>query len=94
MLDSFTIEGGVPLRGEVTPSGNKNAALPLMCAPLYQRTDILHNMPEIHDITAKRNLMKVRGHFEELTPHTWKIQAKAGIRRSWSDALPEIRATS
>ncbi len=34
MLDSFTIEGGIPLRGEVTPSGNKNAALPLMCAPL------------------------------------------------------------
>lgn len=78
MLDSFTIEGGVPLRGEVTPSGNKNAALPLMCAPLL--TDepvILHNMPEINDITAMRKLIESLGvTFEELTPHTWKIQAK------------------
>ncbi|MHC1772090.1 MAG: UDP-N-acetylglucosamine 1-carboxyvinyltransferase [Flexilinea sp.] len=77
-MDSFTIEGGVPLRGEVTPSGNKNAALPLMCAPLL--TDepvILHNMPEIRDITAMRKLIESLGvTFEELTPHTWKIQAK------------------
>ena len=78
MLDSFTIEGGIPLRGEVTPSGNKNAALPLMCASLL--TDepvILHNMPEIRDIIAMRKLIESLGvTFEELTPHTWKIHAK------------------
>ena len=29
-MEEFVIEGGVPLRGEVIPSGNKNAALPLL----------------------------------------------------------------
>ena len=33
-MESFCIEGGIPLSGEVTPSGNKNAALPLLCAAI------------------------------------------------------------
>ena len=33
-MEEFVIEGGVPLNGEVTPSGNKNAALPLLAACL------------------------------------------------------------
>ena len=33
-MEKFVIEGGVPLNGEVTPAGNKNAALPLLAACL------------------------------------------------------------
>ena len=77
-MDSFRIEGGIPLRGEVTPSGNKNAALPLLCATLL--TDepvILHNVPMIRDVLAMRKLIESLGVvFEEVDPHTWKIQAK------------------
>lgn len=78
MQDTFTIEGGIPLRGEVTPSGNKNAALPLICAALL--TDepvILHNIPIIRDVIAMRTLIERLGvSFEEMDAHTWKIQAK------------------
>lgn len=78
MQDTFTIEGGFPLRGEVTPSGNKNAALPLICAALL--TDepvILHNIPIIRDVIAMRTLIERLGvSFEEMDAHTWKIQAK------------------
>ncbi len=31
-MEKFIINGGIPLSGEITPSGNKNAALPLMAA--------------------------------------------------------------
>jgi UDP-N-acetylglucosamine 1-carboxyvinyltransferase len=31
-VESFVIEGGVPLRGTVRPAGNKNAALPILAA--------------------------------------------------------------
>src|SRR3990172_6361537 len=34
VMEEFVIEGGHPLHGEVTPSGNKNAALPLLAACL------------------------------------------------------------
>ena len=77
-MDTFCIEGGIPLKGEVTPSGNKNAALPLLCATLL--TDepvILHNIPMIQDVLIMRELLESLGvTFEEMDPHTWKIQAK------------------
>ncbi|MEA4812033.1 MAG: UDP-N-acetylglucosamine 1-carboxyvinyltransferase [Anaerolineaceae bacterium] len=61
-MDKFVIRGGVPLQGEMTPSGNKNAALPLMAACLL--TDepvILHNMPEITDTKSMQTLLESLG---------------------------------
>lgn len=61
-MEKFVIQGGIPLRGEVRPSGNKNAALPLMAACLL--TDepvILHNMPEITDTKNMQNLLQSLG---------------------------------
>jgi len=61
-MEKFVIQGGIPLRGEVRPSGNKNAALPLMAACLL--TDepvILHNMPEITDTRNMQNLLQSLG---------------------------------
>ncbi len=77
-MESFSIEGGIPLRGEVTPSGNKNAALPLLCATiLTDEPIILHNVPMIRDVLAMRKLIESLGvTFEEIDPHSWKIQAK------------------
>ena len=77
-MESFCIEGGIPLRGEITPSGNKNAALPLLCATiLTDEPVILHNVPMIRDVLAMRKLIESLGvTFEEVDPHTWKIQAK------------------
>lgn len=50
-MTSFVIEGGHPLQGAIRPTGNKNAALPLVAACLL--TDdpvILHNLPAIGDV--------------------------------------------
>lgn len=61
-MEKFVIQGGIPLHGEVRPSGNKNSALPLMAACLL--TDepvILHNMPEITDTRNMQNLLKSLG---------------------------------
>ncbi|HEX7435057.1 MAG TPA: UDP-N-acetylglucosamine 1-carboxyvinyltransferase [Anaerolineaceae bacterium] len=77
-MEEFIIEGGVPLSGEVTPSGNKNAALPLLAACLL--TDepvILRNLPEIGDVHTMRALLESLGvEITTLAPNTWKIQAK------------------
>lgn len=77
-MESLIIDGGIPLRGEVIPSGNKNAALPLMCATLL--TDepvILNNMPVIKDITAMEKLLISLGVVvEKITPNSWKFIAK------------------
>ncbi|NSW51793.1 MAG: UDP-N-acetylglucosamine 1-carboxyvinyltransferase [Anaerolineae bacterium] len=78
-MQVFTIEGGVPLHGDVTPSGNKNAALPLLAACLL--TDepvILHNIPRIRDVFSMRRLLESLGvEFVEKSAHTWQIHARS-----------------
>jgi UDP-N-acetylglucosamine 1-carboxyvinyltransferase len=76
-MDKLIIQGGIPLNGEITPSGNKNAALPLLAACLL--TDepvILHNVPNIRDVQDMVALLQSLGVVaEKLENHTWKIQA-------------------
>ena len=77
-MEKFIIEGGAALRGEVTPGGNKNAALPLLAACLL--TDepvILHNLPRIRDVSDMRHLIESLGAtVEDLGDHSWRITAQ------------------
>jgi UDP-N-acetylglucosamine 1-carboxyvinyltransferase len=77
-MEKFIIQGNQTLSGEVTPSGNKNAALPLLAACLLtEEPVILHNVPEIRDVQAMRNLLESLGvEICSPSPHTWQIQAK------------------
>ncbi len=77
-MEKFIIDGGIPLHGEVTPGGNKNAALPLLAACLLTTEPvILHNVPAILDVIHMRRLLQSLGvEFTELDSHTWKIQAR------------------
>jgi len=88
-MTKFIINGGIPLHGEITPSGNKNAALPLLAACLLtQEPIILRNMPEIQDVVAMRNLLSSLGvEIKEISNHTWHIHAKE-VRPA--DLDPEI----
>jgi UDP-N-acetylglucosamine 1-carboxyvinyltransferase len=76
-MRTFVIEGGHPLRGEVTPSGNKNAALPILAACLLTEEPVtLHNIPQIGDVNTMRQLLQSLGvKIETLDTHTWRLQA-------------------
>ena len=51
-MDSLIIRGGVPLQGEVTISGAKNAALPIMAATLLtQSRASFRRVPQLSDVT-------------------------------------------
>jgi UDP-N-acetylglucosamine 1-carboxyvinyltransferase len=88
-MQTFRIEGGHPLRGEVSPSGNKNAALPLMAACLLtDRPVTLRNVPDIGDVRTMRGLLESLGvGIENLDAHTWRVHAQQ-VRRA--DLDPEI----
>ena len=61
-MQSFLIKGGVPLRGEVTISGSKNAALPIMAATLL--TDepcVVRGVPELSDTRFMAQILKSLG---------------------------------
>lgn len=88
-MTSFLIEGGYPLAGEVVPSGNKNAALPLLAATILSDEPVtLHNMPGIGDARAMRQLLESLGVTVELLgENTWRVQARE-VRRANLD--PEL----
>ena len=59
-MQHFVIQGGYPLSGEMTASGNKNAATKML--PACMLTDepvILHNVPNIGDVRRVRNCSKM-----------------------------------
>ena len=61
-MEKFVVHGGIPLSGSITPSGNKNEALPVLAATLLaQDPVILHNVPDILDITIMRGLLESLG---------------------------------
>jgi UDP-N-acetylglucosamine 1-carboxyvinyltransferase len=76
-MSQFVIEGGHPLRGTITASGNKNAALALIPACLLtDQPVILHNLPDIQDVRTALNLLAALGaSVEQLGPGSWAIQA-------------------
>src|SRR5512134_1745663 len=77
-MEKFIIEGGVPLNGEVTPAGNKNAALPLLAASLLtEESIVLRNIPQIQDMHVMRRLIESLGvQIEDLDATSWRVTAR------------------
>lgn len=66
-MDKIIVEGGIPLKGEVTISGSKNAALPVLSACLLTGGwHSLNNIPDLRDVqTIKEILCNLGVVFEE-----------------------------
>jgi UDP-N-acetylglucosamine 1-carboxyvinyltransferase len=96
IVDTFVIEGGVPLSGTVRPAGNKNAALPMLAACLLTPDPVtIDNMPRIRDVEAMLALMANIGAEVEWTgPNTVRVWASdvSGTRLD-PDLCTRIRAS-
>jgi UDP-N-acetylglucosamine 1-carboxyvinyltransferase len=58
----FVVQGRQPLSGTITPSGNKNAALPIVCAALLTDQPVmLENVPRIRDVETLVELIASAG---------------------------------
>ncbi|MBB1386922.1 UDP-N-acetylglucosamine 1-carboxyvinyltransferase [Pseudoalteromonas sp. SG45-5] len=61
-MDQFVIQGGTSLAGEVTISGAKNAALPILFASLLaDGKSTFTNVPRLRDIVTTEALLKTLG---------------------------------
>jgi len=95
-LEQFIIEGGRPLNGIVRPSGNKNAALPLLAACLLtDQPVVMRNVPTIRDVlTMRQLLLDVGATIEEIDSHTLRIDARnLSNREPNPDLCRAIRAS-
>ena len=61
-MDKLRITGGRALEGELTVSGAKNAALPIMCASLLSSRPLqLSNVPRLMDVSTMARLLSQMG---------------------------------
>ncbi len=62
MTTKILVRGGKPLRGDISISGMKNAALPILFASLLvSDVCILENIPEVSDITTSLEILSQMG---------------------------------
>ena len=87
-MTALIVRGGQRLRGEIEPSANKNAVLPVLCATLLSDAPItLRNVPEITDV------IRIHAFFQELgTTIDWDKSAKV-LKIDHSTISASARAT-
>jgi len=75
-MDKIIIEGGVPLKGEVTISGSKNAVLPILSACLLTGGwHTLYNIPKLKDIRTIKDILSDLGVVLEENGQTLKVNS-------------------
>ncbi len=77
-MSKFLITGGNPLRGTITASGNKNAALKLLPACLLtDQVVVLHNIPNIQDVQNTILILRDLGvEVTDLGSGSWRVHAQ------------------
>ena len=76
-MEIFKIEGGIHLKGEITPQGAKNEALQILCAVLLTPEKVtINNIPDIIDINKLITLLGNLGvKIQKIAPGSYTFQA-------------------
>ena len=77
-MDKLIVRGGVTLAGEIPISGAKNAALPILCASLLTRDElVVDNVPKLRDVSTTLKLLRQMGAVAERDGATIRLKADA-----------------
>lgn len=78
-MTNLIVRGGRALRGEITPSANKNAVLPVLCATLLSDEPIvLHRVPDITDVRKLLDFFRNLGSSVEMDFETGTLRLHHG----------------
>lgn len=90
-MGQFLIQGGCQLNGEVTISGAKNAALPILFATLLSKGDVnLTNVPLLKDISTTLELLKELGASASQDAH--KVHVNASTVKNYTASYELVRS--
>ncbi len=78
-MTNLIVRGGRALRGQITPSANKNAVLPVLCATLLSDEPItLHRVPDITDVRKLLEFFRNLGSSVEMDFDTGTLRVHHG----------------
>ncbi|MBN2323289.1 MAG: UDP-N-acetylglucosamine 1-carboxyvinyltransferase [Spirochaetes bacterium] len=77
-MEYFIVRGSSRLNGQITPSGNKNAALPILAATLLTDEPVtLENVPKIRDVEVMVGLLESIGsEVSWIGDHTVRVRTR------------------
>jgi len=76
-MDSLVIRGGVPLHGEVTISGSKNAVLPIMAATLLTTEPcVIRRVPDLSDVKFMAQILGSLGAQVKIEGDSLRVRAE------------------
>lgn len=80
MTSYFEVIGGEPIKGAISPQGNKNEALPALAACcLTEEAITLENIPDIEDVSNMCSILKELGVSVKKESNSVKIQSKGNL---------------
>lgn len=93
-MESLLIKGGVPLRGEVTISGAKNAVLPIMAATLLtSQPCVIRRVPNLSDVRFMGQILTWLGAKVRFEGGTVHVQAKKIVGAGDYDLIRKMRGS-
>lgn len=93
-MQSLLINGGVPLHGEVTISGAKNAALPIMAAALLTAEPcVIHGVPDLSDVRFMCKLLQSLGAEVDFDGRSVRIRAARLTPHADYELVRQMRAS-
>ncbi len=74
-MDKFLIKGPCKIKGQVSISGSKNAALPILAATLlFDKSVTIENLPRVKDIDTMLNLLQSLGSTIQLSRNNKSVK--------------------
>ena len=74
-MDKFLIKGPSVLKGQISISGSKNAALPILASTLlFDKPVIIQNLPRVRDCDTMLNLLRSLGSKIEFFDNKKKVR--------------------
>ncbi len=95
-MEKLVLKGGIELSGEVTISGSKNAALPMLCASLLTKDPVgLKNVPHLRDVTTMLTLLGQIGVEVSLSEQSLVVLNSANVKSLFApyDLVRTMRAS-
>ncbi len=93
-MDSLLIKGGVPLHGEVTISGAKNAVLPILAATLLTPdVCVIRGVPNLSDVRFMSQILSWLGAEVRCSGDTIRVQARKVKGAGEYDLIRKMRGS-
>lgn len=87
-MKKIVISGGRALNGKIDLQGSKNSALPILAAAAaVDGTTVIHNCPELTDVSAALKILEHIGCKTKREGHTVIIDASSACRSDISESL-------